>query len=367
MEDILGNKQKCKSIKNTLTNMKVVGVPTLAIFEDNKCTDWRYDTSFGDWENDEGSKIVDEDTGKPLKVYHGTSKNFTEFDLSKKHNFDDKASKIGVFFSEEKGDAEHFGGGEKSRIIEAYLNIKNPMLIDDDVVLKHEKEWLSKLKDSDPDEYELELDTKAYQNIGGIGIGLEHAIVEANERPSYDGAIVDLEGGAKWFIAFEPNQIKSVEAEEFDPKSNNIYKAELLKAKDISKLIKKVIVNKSGKQQIVYVRAPQSEWKPGQKPGDTGGKPEPAGSKPVEKPGEPGKKPEKPGTGKEKTELWKKRVGTIKDAIRGVLDSALAQIAQRESGPEVIDAIEEQRANLGERKRIKEGIKVIKRKSKKKE
>lgn len=73
---------------------------------------------FGDWQNkpDNASKVVNED-GSPRVVYHGTNENFNVFQ-----------SKDGTYwFSESEDYAESMmeeRGGD--RIVEAYLNIRNP-------------------------------------------------------------------------------------------------------------------------------------------------------------------------------------------------------------------------------------------------
>lgn len=67
----------------------------------------------------QGSKVVD-DKGEPLLVYHGTDKDFSRFSLK------NSAQPIIWFSSDkqkiERGDA---GAAGRSRIISAYLSIKN--------------------------------------------------------------------------------------------------------------------------------------------------------------------------------------------------------------------------------------------------
>lgn len=62
----------------------------------------------------EGSQVVDE-SGQPLKLYHGTSSKF------------DKFKKGNIFFVNDKGIAEQYGSEDA---IEAYLKMKNPYVID---------------------------------------------------------------------------------------------------------------------------------------------------------------------------------------------------------------------------------------------
>ena len=73
------------------------------------------------------SKVVDK-AGKPLIVYHGTNKNFTEFDPSKTND-------IGIHFgTKEQAEAALKPWGEMhegSRIIPAYLSLQNPLRLPD--------------------------------------------------------------------------------------------------------------------------------------------------------------------------------------------------------------------------------------------
>jgi hypothetical protein len=82
------------------------------------------DTNLRAWFGD--SKIVDA-KGDPLMVYHGTTKKFTTFDLSK------IKSGVGFWFSSDPAAAaEHThsidrrGRTLRGRVIKAYLRIENP-------------------------------------------------------------------------------------------------------------------------------------------------------------------------------------------------------------------------------------------------
>lgn len=71
---------------------------------------------FGDWENDpeNASKVVNKD-GTPKVVYHGTQEEFNIFDG-------------GAFFTDDYFNADGYASGE--RVVEAYIQIKNPLIID---------------------------------------------------------------------------------------------------------------------------------------------------------------------------------------------------------------------------------------------
>lgn len=98
---------------------------------------------FGDWtkiiKNEDGtwnipadvSKIIDEETGEPKVVYHGSPNNtFTVFDKEKiGSNTDGGFYGRGFYFSEDKGISNKYG---KER--EFFLNIKNPYEINPDKI-----------------------------------------------------------------------------------------------------------------------------------------------------------------------------------------------------------------------------------------
>lgn len=131
----------------------------------------------------EGSKVVDEN-GQPLKLYHGTNADFDVFDISKAGSSTgwNDADK-GFFFTGEENPArqyariasKNFDGkfGEKGeKIKEVYLSLKKPYITTEDQI-----DW------------------------GGINY-------EKLKSEGYDGIIG--KGYPSQYVAFEPNQIKSV-------------------------------------------------------------------------------------------------------------------------------------------------------------
>ena len=90
---------------------------------------------FGDWESDPqgASKVVDDDgtpkeTYEVKKVYHGTLNNFDSFDPMKS-GANGNVVGHGFYFAENEQIAKQYaqGGG---KIVEAYLNIRNPFMFD---------------------------------------------------------------------------------------------------------------------------------------------------------------------------------------------------------------------------------------------
>lgn len=119
----------------------------------------------------EGSKVVDEN-GQPLNLYHGTDANFDAFDMSKGRSTMDIQ---GAFFSPYDIDAKGYGQNLK----EVYLNIKNPA-----------------------DEAAAYKALRKYQGQNDAGLKAKQDL----QRQGFDGVF----NGYDEYIAFEPNQIKSV-------------------------------------------------------------------------------------------------------------------------------------------------------------
>jgi len=181
---------------------------------------------FGDWENDpkNASKVVDEN-GEPLVVYHGTTKNFNIFEKADKLREDWDVRDYGMYFSSSKNTAKWYSldytkklssfekyesdleEAKKNQdwdnylkireqnkkhdfdlteqfesiiILECFLNIRNPLLID-----AHGKEWFKVLVGA--------VDEALY--LGANGIIVKNVVEIGNEIQTT-------------YIAFEPNQIK---------------------------------------------------------------------------------------------------------------------------------------------------------------
>ena len=136
---------------------------------------------FGDWENDpeNASKVVNQKTGEPLVVYHGTKAEFNSFtpDLG------GGDYGVGSYFAENRDYAQMYGN-----VKEVYLNIREPSI------------WKNK--------YSFD---KIIDNAERKGMRLYDYL-----RSDFDGIMVTnpeqgYEGQqqGKHFVAFKPNQIKS--------------------------------------------------------------------------------------------------------------------------------------------------------------
>lgn len=149
---------------------------------------------FGDWQNDpeHASKVVNED-GTPLVMYHGTrteNGDFTVFDYSKavkKGGLGLKALGKGNYFtSNPLNGSERYG----SRVINAYLDIKNPFVYDRGAVSLEEQ----------------------VANKAGIDTsGMNHDTLQNKMRAlGYDGVIeYKRDGSIGIAVTFDSNQIKS--------------------------------------------------------------------------------------------------------------------------------------------------------------
>lgn len=159
-----------------------------------KVADKTQTKEFKDWFK--GSKVVNKE-GEPLVVYHGSDKEFDTFSTKNMNGYG------GAYFSRYKDVSEVYGN-----IKEVYLSLKNPLIIDADYKIYDsiEKPDFIETKDKTVDTQQI----AAYARDNG-----------------YDGVIVkNVKEAGKFtddYIAFEPNQIKSVDNKgTFNKDSNNI-------------------------------------------------------------------------------------------------------------------------------------------------
>ena len=167
-----------------------------------------------------GSKVVNEN-GDPLVVYHGTSKEFSEFSKEKiGSNLDTGDWGKGFYFGD-KPKAEEYG--KRSANPEAwktkpfYIDIKNPLALSGsrkEEILTPDHPWTSVLKKMFGKEIidraiEDELDIPSLIR-GEIG---SDKFTETLKENGYDGVIRKYKEDSYEIIPFDPEQIKSVEKE----------------------------------------------------------------------------------------------------------------------------------------------------------
>lgn len=141
------------------------------------------------------SKAVDE-KGRLLTLYHGTGAKFTVFDKGRiEQNFQNRGGDLGFYFSPYIEDAQGYAreaafstGGEKA-IMEVYLNLKNPLVVEDEG-------WGSAISQADIRHGDLK---RWAQEGGNDGI-----IVKSTDEVDDDGTPDAV------YIAFSPEQIKRV-------------------------------------------------------------------------------------------------------------------------------------------------------------
>jgi len=152
--------------------------------ESSSLSDQTNTPEFKKWFGD--SKVVDKE-GRPLRVYHGTTKNFTAFR---------KQPKRGNFFTSEPVGADSYTHGDGGNIKPVYLSLKNPAKYED---LSERMQYDLKHK-------------SGYEKT-------QREVFEYLRAKGYDGFI-----WGRNFIAFEPTQIKSATGNQgtFDPTNPDI-------------------------------------------------------------------------------------------------------------------------------------------------
>ena len=169
-------------------------------------TDEAYLAAIESGDMDTVQAMVDEaakKAGYTIKSYHGTlAKDFTEFKKSfigSRFNYDDK----GFFFIDRKSIAEDyassaFDSSKKGRVLDVYLRVKKPLLVDKQFCLR---EGLGNpFRDDDA--------------IGVWDAYLEFFKEEAEARRA-DGIILD-DGMSKMTVVFDGEQIKSADPITYD-------------------------------------------------------------------------------------------------------------------------------------------------------
>jgi hypothetical protein len=173
---------------------------------------------FGDWEGNpfNSSKVIDKN-GEPLVVYHGSSnKNIDTFKKSK--------SKRWVLFSEYDVEVDAFFFTPKKKAAKEHGNNITPVFLS----LKYPE---TLFKWSDAEQYldkESGIDIYNFQNTQTWEILESKGVIEKIKEEGYDGTFFDDEVNDiehETFAVFDPNQIKSAEANigDFSIQSNNIY------------------------------------------------------------------------------------------------------------------------------------------------
>lgn len=185
------------------------------------------------------SKAVD-DAGKPLVVYHGTNAEFDAF-FSFSHFGTEKAAQNRL---------EDTGRQEGARLLEVYLKVERPLIIDNDYGpwedIDHLKSMLGPNWDAVLSEQELS------------AIETHADLIEVLRSRGFDGVKYEneIEGGESW-IVFDPTQIKSVNNRgTFDPNDPVIYnQSDAPTNPPFFSALKRAV------EESKTAKAPASQWK----------------------------------------------------------------------------------------------------------
>lgn len=170
------------------------------------------------------SKIRDEN-GNLLVMYHGTNNEFTIFDIKKAGiNYSGYSSLgKGFYFTPSKKLAENWSnGGKNNRVVEVYLNLKNPFFmgtgsneisikkLEEIIVNDFEKTKGKKLVISNYEKTHGESLLNILRNDLGYNA---NEITGILKECGFDGISKIIEGDYEWgeVVAFYPNQIKLVD------------------------------------------------------------------------------------------------------------------------------------------------------------
>lgn len=188
--------------------------------------------NFYKWFGD--SKVIDSQ-GRPLVVYHGTDAEFDTFDISKFGQTDSGEFGKGFYFTGSKNYAEEYG----SIVMPVYLKITNA--------------YTTKVGNNISEEKTERIKADGYDGVFVLSRPDEYKISNFDSREEYEAAVADISKSGKYivetvwkgddvdektfvysrveYVAFEPNQIKSVDNRgTFDISDQNIYRQKTIGA-----------------------------------------------------------------------------------------------------------------------------------------
>jgi putative uncharacterized protein (fragment) len=161
---------------------------------------------FGDWESDpdNASKVVNERTGEPLVVYHGTKTHFTTFDKTKAGAGNDKGLRgKGFYLSPNRTTSESYG----EKIIGAYVSLKNPFRPSDFTSAEEVAEHLTnRLSAQGYEDYTVDPFIFNVGNSFSVRSQYAGAFSSILKDAGYDGVLYP---NRQEIVAFDSNQIKS--------------------------------------------------------------------------------------------------------------------------------------------------------------
>ena len=151
------------------------------------------------------SKVRDSG-GKLMPVYHGTKDDFTVFKHGQKNKYDSGYLGDGFYFTDSPNSAKEYadwkhGDGNNAHTMEVYLNITNPLIIEN-------KQWATvDLQDA----LGLDLLSDDQKFDFKINKDISNKLSEEVKKRGYDGIIYYNDFYKETtFVVFNPNQIKAV-------------------------------------------------------------------------------------------------------------------------------------------------------------
>lgn len=218
------------------------------------------------------SKVVDNEGDPavtyPIKVYHGSKKEFFEFkkELLGK-NTGDLLSYFGFHFTEDKNMAQSLFASKEGNLLECYLTIRNPYVITESELVKEALLFAQKSGMIDENKVNLrKLFKLPYYSHQGNSIAshlindawkdsplinykeVTNSYLEELKKRGFDG--IQYKNEIEWafnerydWIAFEPTQIKSATGNDgsFDPENADITKS--------TKITRKIVLKKKKKNE----------------------------------------------------------------------------------------------------------------------
>lgn len=151
------------------------------------------------------SKVRDSG-GKLMPVYHGTKDDFTVFERGHQNKYDSGYLGDGFYFTDSPNSAKEYadwkhGDGNNAHTMEVYLNITNPLIIEN-------KQWATvDLQDA----LGLDLLSDDQKFDFKINKDISNKLSEEVKKRGYDGIIYYNDFYKETtFVVFNPNQIKAV-------------------------------------------------------------------------------------------------------------------------------------------------------------
>ena len=183
-----------------------------------------------------GTSVVVDENGQPLVVYHGTDRSFDTFSLRyRTENQGNDQYGAGYYTSTSATGARGYANGEGANVIPLYVSIQNPIKGNDspplsskqiEALLRASPDFADRLSNYGDVNFagEAKVVKSAVDAFGFYEDALSQLMViendfysdseeflrAAKEITGYDGVEVDNGGAGKFYVAWSPEQLKSV-------------------------------------------------------------------------------------------------------------------------------------------------------------